>query len=75
MRFTLLAFIKDHKIVTRDMSIYSFYDPNGLAEKYNDSGIVVEVDVKLIVSKKSNKLVALVENIKTTERSSINDCY
>lgn len=75
MKFTLLAYIKDHKFIARDFSIYNFYDPNGLVEEYNDSGKVVEVDVELLVSKKSNKLVALVKNIKSIERSTINDSY
>lgn len=66
MKITFCGYIENNKIVTEDMAIERYFDPNELIKEYNNSGKFVEVVVSVIVSKKSNKLVTLVESITPT---------
>lgn len=63
MKITFYGYIENNKIVTDEMIIERYFDPNGLVALYNNSSKPVAVVINVMISKKG-KLVSLIEDIK-----------
>lgn len=65
MKITFYGFIENNKIVTDEMIIERFFDPNGLVAEFNNIPKEVAVVINVMVSKKG-KLISLIEDITPT---------